>query len=86
MEVWAAYMGTGKKITIEIADALLEAARRQARKRGTTVRALVEDGLRTVLATEPGRGGFTLRDASVDGRGPRADVREGGWTRIIELT
>lgn len=74
------------KTTIEIADALLEAARRQARKRGTTVRALVEEGLRTVLAAEPDRSGFTLRDASVDGRGLRADVREGGWARIIELT
>lgn len=79
-------MGDRMKTTIEIADALLEAARLQARERGTTVRALVEEGLRRVLATESGSGGFTLRDASVDGWGIRADVREGGWERIAELS
>lgn len=79
-------MGDLMKTTIEIADALLEAARRQARARGTTVRALVEEGLRTVLTTEPGSDSFTLRDASVDGRGLRAEIREGGWARIVELS
>jgi len=77
-------MGTRMKTTIEIADALLEAARRRASERGTTLRALVEEGLRRVLEGEKRASSFTLRDASVAGRGLRAEVREGGWERIIE--
>ena len=42
-------MGTHMKTTIEISDALLEAAKQQAGDRATTLRALVEEGLRTVL-------------------------------------
>ena len=79
-------MGTHMKTTIEISDALLEAAKRYAGGRGTTLRALVEEGLRNVLDDSGATGGFTLRDASVGGKGLRPDVREGGWERIAELT
>lgn len=74
------------KTTIEIADALLDAAKRRARERGTTLRALVEEGLRTILDEVPARRSFELRDASVDGEGLAPGVREGGWERIVELT
>jgi hypothetical protein len=73
------------KTTIELSDALLEAAKRLAQSRGTTLRAVVEEGLRTVLDREASTGTFHLRDASVDGRGLRPEVREGGWERIAEL-
>jgi Arc/MetJ family transcription regulator len=74
------------KTTIEIADALLEAAKQRARERGTTLRAMVEEGLRTVLRETSTERAFVLRDASVDGDGLRPDVREGRWERIVELT
>jgi hypothetical protein len=73
------------KTTIEISDALLGAAKRHARDRGTTLRAVVEEGLREILERKATGGAFRLRDASVDGRGLRPDVREGGWERIAEL-
>lgn len=73
------------KTTIEISDALLEAARRHARARGTTLRAVVEEGLRGVLENDRRAAPFSLRDASVDGRGLRPEVREGGWERIVGL-
>ncbi len=47
-------MGSNMKTTIDIADALLDEARARARAEGTTVRALVEHGLRTVLGDPPG--------------------------------
>jgi Arc/MetJ family transcription regulator len=74
------------KTTIEVSDALLEAAKRHARERGTTLRALVEEGLRGVLESAPSAVEFTLRDASVDGNGLHPDLREGGWERIAERT
>ncbi len=37
------------KTTVEIPDSLLEQVRRQAASEGSTVRALVEEGLRRVL-------------------------------------
>jgi hypothetical protein len=79
-------MGALMKTTVEIPDALFEAAKRHAHERGTTLRALVEEGLRAVLEREPSRRTFTLRDASVPGRGLQPEVAEGGWERIAEMT
>jgi hypothetical protein len=73
------------KTTIEISDALLEAAKRHAKARGITLRAMVEEGLRVVLEEERRDDPFRLRDASVGGRGVRPEVQEGGWERIAEL-
>lgn len=78
-------MGMPVKTTIEIADALFEAAKQRAAARGTTLRALVEEGLREVLDRDPGSRAFVLRDASVDGGGLRPEVREGGWARIAAM-
>jgi hypothetical protein len=71
------------KTTVEIPDAILEAAKRQAAERGITLRSLIETGLRTVLASERAPA-FELRDASVDGNGVQDDVAEGGWAAIME--
>jgi hypothetical protein len=73
------------KTTIDLSDALVEAAKRHARARGTTLRAVVEEGLRVVLESDGAATSFKLRDASVNGRGIRPEVREGGWERIAEL-
>jgi Arc/MetJ family transcription regulator len=73
------------KTTIEIADPLLEEARRVAARDGTTVRSLVEQGLRQVLGARGRRGKFRLRKASFRGRGLQPGVREPGWERIREM-
>jgi hypothetical protein len=72
------------KTTIEISDALMRAARRQARARGLTLRALVEEGLRLVLQGEATRKQFQLRRASFKGEGladPTVD-----WADIRDTT
>ncbi len=72
------------KTTIEIADLLLARARRVAARRGTTLRALVEEGLRRVVAEERAPGRFKLRDASYGSGGLRPEA-QGGWDRIRDL-
>jgi Arc/MetJ family transcription regulator len=78
-------MGSHMKTTIEISDALLAAARRVAARQRTTLRRLVEDGLRHVLHERRARGHFRLRKASFKGKGLRAPLTEGDWDRIREL-
>jgi len=66
------------KTTIEISEAVLLAAQVVAAREGTTVRALVEEGLSKVVAERRARPEFRLRKVSFAGRGPRPDVRDGG--------
>jgi len=73
-------MVTHVKTTIEIADAIFERAKTLAAREGTTVRALVEDGLRQVLRSR--REAQRLRDASVDGQGLQPEFQDARWDRI----
>lgn len=73
------------KTTVEIADQLLAAAKRQAVKDGTTMRALIEQGLRKVLEERRRRGAFSLRRATFAGNGLQLEVREGSWERIRDF-
>jgi hypothetical protein len=75
-------MGTGMKTTVEISAAILKDARALARREGVTVRLLVEEGLRTVLAARHSRARFRLKDASFNGRGLQDGVDEGRWDQI----
>lgn len=78
-------MVTHMKTTIEIADDVLQAARQAAREDGTTLRRLVEDGLRRVLDERSSRVPFQLRDASFHGRGVQPGIRLDDWSRIREI-
>ena len=69
------------KTTVEITDSLLREAQEAARAQNTTLRALIEDGLRSVLARR-GTGSFVLRDASVPGHGLQPEFRGTSWERI----
>jgi hypothetical protein len=73
------------KTTVEIPDALLNAARRAASRDGVTVRALLIEGLHRVLESRKRDAAFHLRDASFKGEGLQADVAEGSWERIRDL-
>ena len=53
------------KTTIEISDALLKRARKHAQRRGLTLRALAEEGLRRVLASDQQQARYQLPDRSV---------------------
>lgn len=62
-------MVTHMKTTINISDPLLEAAKKAAAREGTTLRALIELGLRQVIETRKRGGVFRLRKASFRGQG-----------------
>ena len=70
------------KTTVEIADSLLSAARRLAAKEGTSVRALIEEGLRRVVDKRQRRGAFTLRRVPFGGEGLSPDLSPDDWGAI----
>jgi hypothetical protein len=70
--------------TVEIFKSLLEEAKKLAAKEGTTVRALVEQGLRRVLAEQKSRGVFRLRKATFKGKGLQPGVKDATWERVRE--
>ncbi len=73
------------KTTVEIPDALLAEAKRVAARQDTTVRALMEQGLRQVVRARKNRTTHRLRQASFRGEGLQPGVQEGVWTQIREL-
>jgi hypothetical protein len=70
------------KTTLEISDALLRTARRIATREGTTLRALVEQGLRRIIVEKERKPAFRLRKASFKGRGLRPELADAGWDRL----
>ena len=75
------------KTTVDIADGLLKDAKRAAEKDNTTVRALIEEGLRLVLKSRQSSKPFKLRDGSFKGKGKglHPDIKEGDWETIRRL-
>ena len=74
------------KTTVEIAPALLARAKKLAARRQTTLRALIEAGLRHVLASEAERRApHRLPDARVNGHGVQPGIREGDWQQLRAL-
>jgi len=53
------------KTTLEVQDALLERAKRHARRAGRPLRAIFEEGLRRVLSERSAKPAYELPDASV---------------------
>lgn len=78
-------MVTHMKTTVEIADALADEAKRIAARDKTTLRALLEAGLRHVIEQRRNESPFLLRDASFAGNGLQPGVREGDWEQIRDL-
>jgi hypothetical protein len=73
------------KTTLEISDPLLREARKIASRENTTLRALVEQGLRRVVADKKKSKPFRLRDASFKGDGLHPDAANLSWQEIREL-
>jgi putative antitoxin of VapBC-like toxin-antitoxin system len=71
------------KTTIELSDAALQEAKRVAVRDGTTLRALIEEGLRRVLADRRGRrAGFRLRRVTFGGAGLAPEYADQSWPAV----
>jgi hypothetical protein len=74
------------KTTVEISDALLNESRKIAAREGVTLRALIEQGLRQVIAQRArAHGPFRLRKASFRGQGLTPEARAAGPDRLREM-
>jgi len=71
--------------TSDTADELLVRAKRRAREENTTLRELVEEGLRRRLAVEPRPRPFRLKRRAVAGEGLQRSIAEGDWEQIRDL-
>jgi hypothetical protein len=76
------------KTTIHIPDSLFDEARKVAAQEKTTLKALVEEGLRKVVAEHCDRKpeGFNLRQAAFRGQGLQPHVAGATWDQILDLS
>ncbi|MDR2991529.1 MAG: type II toxin-antitoxin system VapB family antitoxin [Burkholderiaceae bacterium] len=70
------------KTTIELPDALFAQARRYASARSMTMKALVEQGLRKVMAEKKDAPKFKLRDGSFKGNGLTPEFQNATWEQF----
>jgi hypothetical protein len=76
------------KTTIQISDSLFKEARKVAQQERTTLRALVEEGLRKAVSERHRRGGkaFRLRKATFKGKGLQPPFTGASWDRILDTS
>ena len=67
------------KITVEIAEDLFTRTREAAQREGTTLRALIEEGLQAALARREQRVSYRWPDLSVTGEGLSPEIEGGAW-------
>jgi len=70
------------KTTIEISDELLERTRKAAKREGSTLRALIEEGLHLALKSRRHRRPGEVRFPVYGGSGLTEEFRGAGWERI----
>ena len=67
------------KTTLDLSDELLSRAKKHARRRGRTLRAMVEEGLRLVLGASERSTSYRLPDRSVGKAGGENPLESLSW-------
>ena len=73
------------KTTLDIHDELLTRAKRHAKETGRPLRAVVEDGLRCVLASARSRDGYRLTDMRVGDPEATDPLERYSWPELREM-
>ncbi|HEY5932229.1 MAG TPA: type II toxin-antitoxin system VapB family antitoxin [Nitrospira sp.] len=73
------------KTTVQIPDNLFNEARRIARRERTTMKALIEQGLRRLISERKREPLFHLRKATFKGQGLQAHLAGASWEQVREL-
>jgi len=79
-------MASHMKTTIQIPDGLLTEAQRLAKREHTTLKALVQEGLRRVIDDHRRKRAFQLRKASFKGDGLAPAMEGAPWERFRDMT
>jgi hypothetical protein len=70
------------KTTVDIADDLLKRSQQLAKREGSTLRAVLEEGLRLVLKGRGKRGSRPFRLPTFGKGGLNAEFRDADWEKI----
>lgn len=73
------------KTTLDIHDELLERAKRHAKATGRPLRAVVAEGLRSVLAPPPAPSSYTLPDIRVGDPDAQDPLERYSWPELRDL-
>jgi hypothetical protein len=79
-------MASHMKTTVQIPDSLFNEARKVARKKHTTMKALIETGLRRVIAEHSQRERFKLRKATFKGKGLQPHLAGASWDQLRDIS
>jgi hypothetical protein len=71
---------------IHIPDSLLEEVLKIANQKRTTIKALIEEGLRRTIDQRKKIRGFRLRMATFKGNGLQSDAAASSWEKIREIS
>ena len=74
------------KTTVHIPDSLLEEARKLANQEQTTIKALIEEGLRLTIESRRDKSKFRLRKATFKGNGLQPNIAGASWDKIRDLS
>ena len=79
-------MVTYMKTTVHIPDSLFKEARQVAQEEHTTMKALIEKGLRKVISERRQRGRFKLRKATFKGHGLQPHMAGASWDKLRDMS
>jgi hypothetical protein len=74
------------KTTIQIPDMLFEEVRKLAHQEHTTMKDIVEEGLRRIVTERRRRGQFKLRKVAFKGNGLQQHLAGTSWDQILQLS
>jgi CRISPR/Cas system-associated protein Csm6 len=74
------------KTTIQIPDVLFEEVRRLAHQENTTMKDIIEEGLRRIISERKRRSHFKLRKITFKGKGLQPHLAGTSWDQILQLS